>query len=665
MSAGAVLVVAEGIVAVAIAWRSRPTLTRLSLLVWAVHLTATLLVLRFPASGAWARLMEAPSPGQMLAVAATVLALLLFTANFFHGAAKPDKDAEQYFGVVLDTYLSTRSRLTSILFTESFQIMICALFVVPLFLPWVQTREAISRIAMAAWFGCLGLVFGVLLVNAIIVLRVSLRRLLNRGSIRRNIRIQTAKWFDRNLRDVTSDPLGKNAQALFSEHLSDMIAMPVAQQYEYFRETLGSLESAVFLEKRIERAIALTNSSPWRGRRLCCLEWLRGNLGGRADQAREIHKSVKDVQWALASAIAEAWPSFKNVGVRSRLLRQLAILGRSVDAHHDKFDDQGALHFCGVGEDRPLGRSVAVVPMGWASPQPVEKVLEITMACFRQIIDFRFPADSPSQCTLRELLELSDNLKRVRHSVTRKALLALFAERTIRSTITRRAEGELLAMDTLRDAFLEDARRRTRASGSEPIGEALVIAAFSASVEMEDIPEDARLEVLEYLDVTDTVTSLIYQLQYLHRSHQEVDAPRLRPYSRQLDYRRFGDELEDVESDRLHAFLDCRIGYFCSPDDVDWLLTCLGLPVDAEFVAQYRQHVRTDLSLSTALLWRGTAKNIEYAWASSTTRLGASSFLQQRQLARTLVHVAGILDEIDSGRGGRLLANNSWAMQGD
>lgn len=643
----------EAIIALLFAMRSRFLRRRLTLLLWGIHAALSLAVLKAPNTGAWETLMHNPSPGTMLTIAVTTLALLLFTANLFHGSAIPNNDPESYFGVPLDTYMSVRPWVATLLLSPSLHAMTAALFVLPVFTPML---DGWTRIATAAWCAALGLVFAILLLNLLDVLRTSLIRQARRRALPLLVEDEFKASFQREFRNFAHGTRRGSVQELVRYHAKKMARLPIDQQTAYFVATVGQPDADHLIDARCNSARVLASSTQsWRQKWRWAMESMRGNFGQPGQQALTILDTIDRIERNRAAALADSVDAFGDPQVRERILSQLVNMALAMHRRWTSLQEP-SLSQAWVGPQRPLTRQAVHTARHWRACREPE-VLTPVMAILERVIELRFPFEREAQCSTEELADLARALRGVTHIETRRRLMNLFAERAIRSTIVSRHPDEALPMNIVREALNVDTQRE---DDRDDLRRALRSAAFAAADSYAS--EEQRKELLRYLDQIHVTASLIHALMYRCRSHRALDVPLLRPYVKHFDEACDYTSLYNLDREALYELCRHSIDHFFRPSGLNWMLDSLRYPVDSELITRHMHHQREttpDFTLTTFLLWHGTVQDISYSHGD----VSAPPELPDRWWSppgETVRSAAAILDELHDGRGRRLLSNNPW-----
>lgn len=654
--------IAEFVIGVVVAARSRYVTFRRTAGLWAAQFALSLLVFHHPGAGIWAVVMSAPSPGRMLTLASAVLALLLFAANFFNGVAKPDKDAERYFGVCVDGYYNSRSWFADAMLSPTFRGMTIGLFLMPLGEPWTSRWAPwASPLVASIWCGCLGLVFTILLLNVTSVLRGALMRLNRRESVRRQIRDEVARGVRRQAVIFSHGHDLDLMDWWLDQHLEQMATLPSEQQRDYFDVSVGSRTFGAQLGDRWrvaqhlmadQRRLWVTTRELLAGTRI---DW-DGSLPGT------IMRTIDRVEHGRAVATAKAYGGCPEAEMRERLLSELVQIGREMDRRVREGGAQPEVRraFCRPVQidagllEQPFRR---FVPYGRDATDP--EYVRVTAECFAQVITFRFPRSDPSSCTQRQLLDLERTLSTLDHASTRDELLSYLARELLRATVTHRIPNETLPLGAARSTFLRRPYGLDGGPDTHRMSRSLAGAAFSALIEDQGLSREARAELLFIVDDTHCLASLIHLLQYRHRSHRGVGADDLAPYRARLQ----DSDLGSVDRDWVCGFVvRSTIGHFFTAGDVDWLFASLGKTLDMSLIAAHEERLigsPSDFPLQTLLLWRGSVKDL--GWSLEVGPLPDLPPYRLERVEKDVRSCARILEDVQPGLGDAVLYRTPWA----
>lgn len=342
------------------------------------------LVLAFPRQGPWAPIMEAGRSTalstQMLAGAAALLVLLTFAATQAKTAEAAAQGGRTYLGHVMPTYRFLRSPWTRLTRQLAFQVLVVALFAIPLVLTIIPESVATSTTELlvqgvprlddlltALWCSAFALVGTILIMHLVSSIRTSLLETSRPNVVTLLIRWDLVdesalEWKELLTASTRRNGTPRDLREWTQHHAATAQALPPEERTLYAQLTLGRAATSSSTQRLLERGLtdldraaraepALATTMPrtrlenwWRA----LMTWWRVDRRRARAQRRitafeDAHRALVGAQGDLLVAIARADRADAPTTSFGRSVTQsLLFSGTQIDVAHDHLRSHGA-----------------------------------------------------------------------------------------------------------------------------------------------------------------------------------------------------------------------------------------------------------------------------------------------------------------------------------
>lgn len=607
----------------------------------ALWVTATVIAwaaLRWPGAGPWAQPMSPRTqPMSLLQVSAALLALLLFSANFYKDVAKGDPKRETYLGRELDTFLINHSWTTAALSQRAFHYLAGTLFVAPAALTVATGTLAghdVTALLRAAWTAAFGIVGGLGIANVLTVLSRSLVRFNRPAWLKILIEQDVQRGFTRRVRAETRDVVNSSGdlQDVVRRAVRSASALPPEEAKTYLVETVFSRQ--------------------WRER--------RRKVAKRTDGAGRSGAYVMDLaQWrGTIRALREAEMPPETAGL---VISGLLGTARDVDRTYTA-EDQGdeALAAGVLAPEGRLPEADAGGLTGIRHHESTPELLALPAAIVRDVVAHYFPPGQASRCSDQQLRQLVETAGALRHLPTRDWALRQVFDAALLESVVRRDPSELLSADALsRITGLAYEPGRSTEPSSKPYRSAQEIlqdSALHAVTRHSTMTTPNHKALLAMLPWQHTLVAFLsFVIDDRHRPLTD-DINSLRLFATRLGPVRW--KVHDADSDDellatvtpLATAVDGLARH--DPLDPDWIIRQLRRPAGPAMVEAYRSHTdqggARHISLEQALVARYLAGHT--SWFSEAPNAPSPPREPWRREAdlRAVRSAGALLREVDS-----------------
>lgn len=579
------------------------------------------LVLAFPEHDPWAAIMKAGRSTalstQMLAGAAALLVLLTFAASQAKTAEAAAQGGRTYLGHVMPTYRFLRSPWTRLTRQVAFQVLVVALFAIPLVLTIVPENVATSTakipvqgaprlddLLTALWCSAFALVGTILIMHLVSSIRTSLLETSQPDFvtmlIRWDLKEESAlEWKELLTASIQRRGTPHALREWTQHHAATALALPPEERTLYTLLTLRRAATSDSTQRLLDRSLtdlvrasraepALTTSTPrtrletgWRG---LTTWWRVDRRRARAQRLiiafEDAHRALVDAQGGLLAATAhEDRASAQSISFGRSVTQSLLFSSAQIDVAHDRLCSRGATALADTLitpehqlPDEPLPY-IRYEPGEARSPQ----VLTLPATVLRDIARAVYaPVGREHQrvTTGHSLAELLTAVRRLDHRPTRifalDEILRCFIHGVVIDGPKEKKENGEENSEEIDDEQIEgpDALRKVweanrpgpaspgwSLAGDDELATRIEANAFNKLAGDEKLTPTAKNHLLSVLIAWRPPCALLHELLYARRSHRSLTAEDLAPYASALRHKpsRDADDLDELEKMTLQV----------------------------------------------------------------------------------------------------------------
>ena len=336
------------------------------------------LILASPTQGPWAPIVDAGRSTalstQMLTGAAALLALLTFAASQAKTAEAAAQGGRSYLGRVMPTYRFLRSPWTRLTRQLAFQVLVVALFAIPLVLTIipegvatstaelpVQGTPRLDDLLAALWCSAFALVGSILILHLVSSIRTSLLETSQPDFVTQLIRWDLVdesalEWKELLTAGTRRDGTPHALREWTQHHAATALALPPEERTLYAQLTLRRAATSSSTQRLLDRSLtdldrasraeqALATTTPRSGRetrwRAVTTWWRVDRRRGRAQRLiiafEDAHRAlVRAQQELLAPTAGENRADAQTTSFGRSATQSLLISGAQIDVAHDQ-----------------------------------------------------------------------------------------------------------------------------------------------------------------------------------------------------------------------------------------------------------------------------------------------------------------------------------------